>query len=460
MVELTSRCLAFAEGIVTMVCPVLLALSLKKNKETPLSMPMLVVAGATLVTGICPMLACCISEMFPKTCVRWPSVTRGLAATISSVCLIVLACWIALRVVSKDFVFIVGFLSWVCLFSRAVTYWTRSAEQRQRQRQQINGVVASSGSETAKGLSVSEEKRELSATVDKSHEFLSGVTGILFLWLEGLTLEGLVNTRDGTLDALRLHMKFSLIICALGVSLMFFQMIPPRAASVMKGLVYFTDLAMAVGTGALLVIIMVKLMGVIGLLFLVSPVLIFLQLLYIVKIRASKLPISSPLQSNPDAGGNSDGNNQGEESLAKKNQGEESKQAPLGLTKVTFAGFLAVSVKAIGSDGSPSEWTVCFLLFTAAAIASGVSWRLLTHTHNKSRVGGKAAADEAANFASFCTHFCVAVATVLFAVMVWNEDVCAACAHVSELTGVHLNKTLDVQHVKDMCACIFCSAHP
>lgn len=432
-----------------MVCPVLLALSLKKNKETALSMPMLVVAGATLVTGICPMLACCISERFPMACVRWPSVTRGLAATISSVCLIVLACWISLRVVSKDFVIFVGFLSGICLFSRAVTYWTRSAEQRQRQ--QINGRVASSGSETAKEPSVLEEKnKELRAIVDKSHEFLSGVTGILFLGLEGLALEGLVNTRNGTVDALRPHMTISLIICALGVTLMFVQMIPPRAASMMNGVVYFTDLAMAVGTGALLVTIMVKLMGVIGLLFLVSPVLIFAQLLYTVKIRASKLPTSSPPpQSNPDAGGNNDGDN----------QGEESKQAPLGLTKVTFAGFLAVSVKAIGSDGSPSEWTVCFLLFAAAAIASGVSWRLLTHTHNKSRVGGKAAADEAANVASFCTHFCVAVATVLFAVMVWKEDVCAACAHVSEVTGLHLNKTLDVQRVKDMCACIFCSAH-
>ncbi|KAM0901515.1 hypothetical protein ACQ4PT_019923 [Festuca glaucescens] len=452
MVHLSSRCLAFAEGVVTMVCPMLLTLSLKKDKEPVLPMPILAVAGATVVTGICPLLACCISktEIFRTIGVRWPSVTRGLAATISSACLLVLACWIALRLVSKNFVMLAGFLSGVCLLIRAVSYWTRSAENRGLPEIKGGGAVADE-----------EEEKELRSMVDKSHEFLSGVTGILFLGLGGLALEGLLSTHNGAGDALRPHMTISLFVCAFGVTLMFVQMIPPRAAAKKAGVVYFTDVTVAVGTAALLVKIMVKLMGVMGLLFLVFPVIIFVQLMYTVKINAwrsaaqgqqqgarengEKHPTASPHVPIPVAGGDSNGGD---------NQGEESKPAPMGLTKVTLTGFLAVSVKAI-SGGKPSEWTVCFLLFAAAAIASGVSWRLLTHTHNKSRVGGKAAVDEAANVASFCTHLCVAVATVLFAVMAFKAGSAKECAHVSQVTCVQLNSTLDVQRVKDMCSCIF-----
>jgi hypothetical protein len=185
---------------------------------------------------------------------------------------------------------------------------------------------------------------------------------------------------------------------------------------------------------------------------------IFVQLMYTVKINAGrpaaqrqqgarenggKPPTASPRAAAtiPDVAGGD-------------NQGEESKPAPMGLTKVTLTGFLAVSVKAI-SGGSPSYWTVCFQLFAAAAIASGVSWRLLTHTRNRSSDGGRAAVDEAANVASFCTHFCVAVATVLFAVMAFKAGSAQECAHVSGVTCVQLNSTLDVQRVKDMCSCIF-----
>jgi hypothetical protein len=252
-------------------------------------------------------------------------------------------------------------------------------------------------------------------------------------------------------------MTVSLLICAFGVALMFVQMIPPRAAAKKAGVVYFTDFTVAVGTTALLVTIMVKLVGPVGLLFLIFPVIIFVHLVYSVKMNAGNPapaaqsgegkarenggthPTAPPPGQTPGAGGD--------------NHGEESKPAPMGLTKVTLTGFLAVSVKAI-SGGSPSDWTVCFLLFAAAAIASGVSWRLLTHTHRCSE-GGRAAVDEAANVASFCTHFCVTVATVLFAVMAFKAGSAKECAHFSGVTCVQLNSTLDVQRVKDMCSCIF-----
>lgn len=426
MVELRSRCLSFAEAVVTMVCPVLLALDLKKDKwmnkvqEPVLPTVMLVVAGATLVTGILPMLACSISERFPTACVRLLSATRVLFATFSCACLLVLACWISLMsIVSESFVIVVGFLSGIFLVTRSVSYWLPGEE----------------------GNELSEETKELCTIVDKSHEFLSGVTGILFLGLEGMALDGLVGPYLGTEQkALQPHMSISFCVCAVGVTLMFVEMIPARTAAVMSRVVYLTDVAMAVGTGALLTAIMRTLGGKYGIAFLSFPFIIFLQLVYAVARRTPETGAGDPENTDQDK------------------QDEEPKPAPMGLTKVTFTGFLAVSVRAI-SGGSPSDWTISFLVFAAAAIASGVSWRLLTHKQNKDRVGGEAAADEAANVASFCTHFCVAVATVLFAVMTWKagaarEDVSAACAHVYDVTCIHLNKILDVHHMRNMCTCI------
>lgn len=438
MVELTSRCLSFAEAVVTMVCPALLALDLKKDKwmmnkvqqDPILQAVMLAVAGATLVTGILPILACSISERFQTASVRWPSVTRVLAASISSGCLLVLACWISLlSIVPESWVILVGSLSGIFLMIRSVSYWFPDEEGLESQQKE-------------KELSEKEAK-ELSTVVDKSHEFLSGVTGILFLGLEGMALEGLLSPYLGTeQNVLQQHMTISFCVCAVGVTLMFLEMIPPRTAAVMNGVVYLTDVAMAIGTCAVLTAIMTKLGGKFGFVFLFFPFLIFLHLVYRIASQKRK--------------------SRGEE---KDKQGEEPKPAPMGLTKVTFTGFLAVSVRAI-SGGSPSDWTISFLVFAAAAIASGVSWRLLTHKQNKdfcthfcSGVGGEAAADEAANVASFCTHFCVAVATVLFAVMAWKAgaargEVSTACAHVYDVTCVHLNKILDVHHMRNMCTCI------
>lgn len=452
-----------------MVSPVLLALALKDKwksdvHEPSLPMAMLTaIAGATLFTGICPTLACCASERFPTACVRLPSVTRGLTATVSSACLLFIACWISyLSVVSDSFVFVVGFLSGIFLLLRAVSYWLPHDQQ-----QQLPKLNHPEEGEDRKA-----KEKELCAMVDKSHEFMSGVTGILFLALEGMALEGLAMTSSATpaynnpgTDSehallLRPHMSISFLVCAVGVVLIFLEMVPPRGAAKVLGLMYCADAAMAAGTGALLTAVVSTAMGKrktkAGFLFLFFPFLIFIQLVYRVTINAR----------NSINGRRTPGDLHAAENPVEEEEDggeEEAKPAPMGLTKVTFTGFLVVSVKAI-SGGSPSGWTLCFLLFAAAAIVSGLSWRLLTHAQNKVKVG-KAAADEAANVAAFCTHLCVAVATVLFAVVAWEAAAAgrdderqhvsaAACAHVSQVTCVHLDKILDVQNVRNMCTCI------
>ncbi|CAM0885335.1 unnamed protein product [Alopecurus aequalis] len=416
MDKLRSRCLTFAEVVVIMLCPLLLALPVVPRA-------MVVTAGVALVISICPSLACCISDWYPA-CVRWPSVTRGVAATITCACLFGLACWISLVLVSGEIIFYLAFLFGLCLLGRLISYWIPEDDEPE----------PTPEDETA--------NKELSTTVDTSHEFLAGVTGILYLGMEGMALE--VSPFIGNKHPLGQHMIISLLICGFCVSLMFFQMIPPRTATGMNILLFLTDLVMLIVTGTLLAAIMVNLMGPVGLLFGFPSGLIFFILVLRVKKNASNGDLPT-ISGHVGVADNQSG----------LKQGDEPKPAPMGLTKVTFTGFLVVSVKA-SSVGSPGLLTCSFLMFAAIAIALGVYWRVLTHAHNKRFVGGNVA-DKSANEASFCMHFSVAVATVLAALMAWEaakEGGSAACAHVSEVMCVHLHKILDVHNIKNMCTCI------
>lgn len=354
-----------------MVCPVLLALALKKvdlkSEEHGPAFPivMVVIAGVTLTSGICPLLACCFSQRFTTAGVIPTPVTWStwILTLFSSTCLVVLACLIALLVISKNSVIPIGTMFGVCIVIRTVCYYCYAQ----------NDAIAQQ-----------EAEEEFYSKLDNSLEFLSGVTGILFLGLEGLALEGQTSSSKGIERRLRAPIVISFGACALGVFLMFLEMIPPVAVKRTNNALFtvILDGFMAIGAVAVLVVIMLKLMGCQALLLFTPAFLIFLELAF-----------------QTCAGGSNDD----DEGI------EMSKPASLELTKVTFTGFLAVSVETI-SSGSPNKWTDWFLLFAAGAIVSGLAWRLLTHAKSKTTV-------ETANVASFFTHFCVAIATILFAVM-------------------------------------------
>jgi len=402
-----------------MVCPVLLALALKKVnwkgkvEEPVVPMFMLLIAGATLLTGIYPLLACCLSEIFPDMSKRRPHVTSSVAAHLSSACLILLACFISHIILPLKFVAGVGgaviliavvvllhLYSWANAPPTNLVVESNNTGQAAKENEELGEEEAQrrkkeEAERRKKEAEAKEDERrkEIHDILDKTHEFMSGVTGILFLGLEGLALEGLISTCHGIPDAVWIPVMISFIFCAIGVSLMLLTMIYPLTVTTEKvnivGLTFGFDLVMAGGTVAILTIIMEKLMGPKGLLLFISPAIILFDMVYRLIKPGVVLPITDGDTSSP--------------------RQQEAKAAPLGLTKVTFAGFWAMSVTTI-STGSSNDW---FLIFAATAIASGLFWRLLTHSKNKDIL-------ETANAASFCTHFFIAIATILFTVMAWE----------------------------------------
>ncbi|CAO2203447.1 unnamed protein product [Urochloa humidicola] len=94
---------------------------------------------------------------------------------------------------------------------------------------------------------------------------------------------------------------------------------------------------------------------------------------------------------------------------------EDQKPAPLELTKVAFTGFLAVAVPNV-TNASAGIPCILFVLFTAAAVLLGLSWRLLTHEAKSEAVL------KAANHASFCAHLFISLAGGAFWVMAVNAS--------------------------------------
>lgn len=97
---------------------------------------------------------------------------------------------------------------------------------------------------------------------------------------------------------------------------------------------------------------------------------------------------------------------------------EQVKPASMELTKVTFTGFLAVSVPSFGSK-SLSSYSHAFILLTAAAVITGIFWRLLTHI-TPSTIGMHKAVKRTVNVASVGAHVCIAAAVIPFTVMAFH----------------------------------------
>ncbi|NP_001131593.1 uncharacterized protein LOC100192940 [Zea mays] len=385
-----NRYRAFAEGVVVMVCPVLLAIALKKvdlkSEEHGGAVPttMLVVAAVTLVAGICPYLVCCLSKRFFNnngSSSGSPHAATMLLAPLSSTCLVALACWIVHLILDSWAFPAVGALVGLCSAIRTVMHFTTRAGQ-------------------------GDAEMEYCDRLESSLDFLVGITALLFLGLEGLALEGQINSSSGRLTT---PIGTSFVVCVFAASLMLVETMPPRR--LVRYLTETIDILTGFAVSLAMFFIMYPLMGLRALLLLAAPFLILMAYVFYVAIgkddgnnnhqvaSANGDEESSGVSSSRRSGAAADGDN---------------KPASLELTKVTFAGFLAVSIPSI-SKGSVTIYSECFLHLAAAAVVSGLVWRLLTH-YKKSQTTVATVAD----IASFCTHLCVAVAVIPFTIMAGN----------------------------------------
>jgi hypothetical protein len=172
---------------------------------------------------------------------------------------------------------------------------------------------------------------------------------------------------------------------------MLVETMPPH--NITSNLTEIFDLLTVFSVSMVIFFIMYSLMKLRALLLIAAPFLILLMHVFHVAI--------SGMSSN---GTDTDG------APSSSSSSEEHKPASLELSKVTFTGFLAVSIPSI-SNGSLDSGTECFLHLAASAIVSGLIWRLLTHYKSHTTITA------VANVASFYTHLCVAIATFPFTIM-------------------------------------------
>jgi Ca2+/Na+ antiporter len=364
-----------------MVSPVLLAFALTKvnltQKEHGLALPifMLVVAAVTLIAGIGPFLAFSLSKLWNDPNNEMPrpphTVTKWLAP-ICSVCLVGLAWWFMSLIIYKNKALytVPGALIGLCIIVRSVEYCRRQDYPDPREAQDYNRL-------------------------EKSLECLAGITAFLFLALESLALESYISGNREAQRRLSPPMATSFYACVIGALSMLLATIPPSSLSVSTLTAAF-DVVLGAAVSLVMFFMMYALMELRAFILMAPAFLIFLA--YVVYVANDNYNDAPP---------NDDEENPG----AVNGANQDEPPASLELIKVTFVGFLAVSIPSI-SDGSVDRCTEWFIHLAAAAIVSGLMWRLLTHL--KSADGIPKAV---VNLASILTHLCIVIAVIPFAIM-------------------------------------------
>ena len=266
-----NRYRAFAEGVVTMVCPVLLAITLKKvdlnSKEHGRAIPitMLVVATVTLTAGICPFLVCCFSKRFSRGSSSSPHKLTKLLAPLSSTLLVALACWIIYLILDSWAYPVIGAVIGLCSIIRTIKYFRTSM-----------------GDAAAAAAAADEEYNN---KLEKSLDFLAGMTALLFLGLEGLALEGQINSTEEVQDRLTTPIGTSFFVCVIDACLMLVETMPPH--SITSNLTEIFDVLTVFSVSMVIFFIMYSLMKLRALLLIAAPFLILLMHVYHVAISGS-----------------------------------------------------------------------------------------------------------------------------------------------------------------------------
>ncbi|KAF7019827.1 unnamed protein product [Triticum aestivum] len=381
------RSRVFTEGVMIMVCPVLLAITretvkskIDASKFVRLNTPG--IAGAALEFGIVQFLViwplrsstvnnllCVTSKILIHTCVV---LLMALASLIMNIIgLKCLPCYVVAMVLFVALTMYLCYLSWRT---------DDLAEMTDTQFQALKG------------------------SLDLWANFSAAVTTVLFLGIEALALEGLMSDNAHELRRLlAFPMGWSLATCAVGVITMLLVTVHPLISrnDLMMSILQKLNVGLAICV--CLVVYYITVEAVIKKYKLTTPHLLLELILHIsVFVVAPFVPFMAWLvcaMKGCRPGRNSD------------TPDEEVEPASLELTKITFAAFLAVRV-ATANETPIGNRAIMFLCSSATAIVTGLEWRLVTHWK---KVPPPVA--RGADCANFISHLCMAVAVIPFAVL-------------------------------------------
>ncbi|XP_062198314.1 uncharacterized protein LOC133901034 [Phragmites australis] len=234
--------------------------------------------------------------------------------------------------------------------------------------------------------------------LEPSLDFSAALTSLLFLALEGLALEGQTAVGKDLDPRLLVPLGFTFFFCVVAVAIMLLAAVPPVDYN---------------GNGCMQMCTLLHVLcGALTLFFAVVVLTITFELEKEKGITAVAVPCVGLFLFYLGCLCVREGN---------ELDGNEVKLASLELTKVTFTGFLAISLPSI-RNSSLSSYTSAFILITAMAVISGLLWRFMTHFKKKAAVW-------TAKVACLSTHGFVAAAAIAFMLIAMHalsdaEDEC------------------------------------
>ncbi|BAS71999.1 Os01g0345900 [Oryza sativa Japonica Group] len=385
MDTMRKRVQAFTEGVVLMVCPVLLAVSLKKADLKSNGNGSLVgggispLAAITLEAGLLAVLFLGINDSLPASHGLLLRASK-LLVHLCALLLMALAFVILLLIDMDRHMYCLAGLVLAPLVPLTLFRCYRGARD--------------GGDDHAAGGG------DAAATLEDSVNFSAAVTTLLFLGLEGLALEGQSSAACRGMERLfTASLGVTYLTCVLGVFVMLVGTVPdPAMASTddqgdrSAKVCYFAELlnaTLSVAFAVVVVLITAAPLREQAWLVFVPLILSFVTWMY----RA----------------------------IVGDGVGEIKPAASLELTKVTFTGFLAVAVPTF-SNTPVGISTRGFVALSAAAVMSDLGWRLLMTgrmDRNDQRRASPAMVS-VANVASLCAHLCVAAAVLPFATLAVN----------------------------------------
>lgn len=393
-----------------MACPVLLAVVLNKvdvkSKGNGLARRISPIAASSLWLCLLPFLFLNMSAVLAGLLERFSDGLFRVSKVLVHFCAIVqmILAYLILLLITMEaklfFVFLVPFIMfilWRC-------YWCSQNDKDHDQRVY---------------------NRNCHIKLEDSLDFSATVTAMLFLALEGMALEGQasigqqvgLNSRSAT----ALYLGFA--TCVMAAVIMLLGAIPPliedddRQRTNMCS--FFDALCLVLAAFVTLVVFTIVVMALpeeVAATVVAVPWLVMLLVYAIYWCRHELNPQNPPQPNQTETQPDSDTKPNQTVLDANVGVGELDKPASLELTKITFTGFLAVSITSLGNgSGYPvrGHTTDAFIVLTAAAVIWGLLWRLLTHRNNLPKLP----VDASAKIACFFTHLFVAAAVIPFVLM-------------------------------------------